>query len=93
MVVCCVALTVNLYGQKEGEVFVVRAMVCDSMGMAIKDAAVYDAKNGLRSITDQDGVAQIATRLGETLYFSHLSFKTEAVHIKKDLLVTDGEDH
>ena len=93
MVVCCVALTVNLYGQKEGEVFVVRAMVCDSVGTAIKDAAVYDAKNDLRSITDQDGVARMATRLGETLYFSHLSFKTEAVHIKKDLLVADGDGH
>ena len=93
MVVCCVALTVNLYGQKDGEVFVVRAMVCDSVGTAIKDAAVYDAKNDLRSITDQDGVARIATHLGETLYFSHLSFKAEAVRIKKDLLVADGEGH
>lgn len=85
--------TVSLFAQNEGEVFTVRALVCDSLGTAVKDVAVYDLKNDLRSITDQDGVARIAARLGETLCFSHLSFKTEDVCIKKELLVADGEGH
>ncbi|MBR4562766.1 MAG: hypothetical protein IKO23_12720 [Bacteroidales bacterium] len=79
----------SLFAQTKGEVFTVEALVCDSVGTAIKDVAVCDAKNNLRSITDQDGVARIATRLGETLYFSHVSFNNKLVRIEKKDLIED----
>lgn len=77
----------------KGEVFTVEALLCDSLGMAIKDVAVYDAKNNIRSVTDRDGIARIATRLGETLYFSHLSFNTKPVRIEKKSLIEGDEGH
>ena len=73
-----VCLGFTLFAQTEGRVFVVEAFVCDSTGAAIRDVAVYDANNDLRSITDRDGIARIATRMGETLYLSHLSYKTKS---------------
>lgn len=82
-----------LFAQTKGEVFTVEALVCDSLGMAIKDVAVYDAKNNIRSVTDRDGIARIATRLGETLYFSHLSFNTKPVRIEKKSLIEGDEGH
>ena len=83
-------LASTLFAQT-GKVFIVEALVCDSTGTAIKDVAVYDSKDNLRSITDRDGMARIATRMGETLYFSHLSYKKKAVHIDKKMLI-EGED-
>lgn len=73
------------------EVFTVEALVCDSMGTAIKDVAVYDAKNNIRSVTDRDGIARIATHMGETFSFSHLSFNTKIVRIEKKVLIEDKE--
>lgn len=81
----------TLFAQTEGKVFIVEALVCDSIGAAIKDVAVYDAKDNLRSVTDRDGIARIATRMGESLYFSHLSFKKKAVRMDKKTLI-EGED-
>ena len=81
----------SLFAQAGDEVFTVEALVCDSMGTAIKDVAVYDAKNNIRSVTDRGGIARIATRLGETLYFSHLSFNTKSVRIEKKSLIEDDE--
>lgn len=75
--------TFSLFAQTEGKVFVVEALVCDSTGAAIRDVAVYDANNDLRSITDRDGIACIATRMGETLYLSHLSYKTKSILIEE----------
>ena len=80
-----------LFAQTENEVFTVEALVCDSTGVAIKDVAVYDAKNNVRSITDRDGIARIATRMGEILYLSHLSYKTKSFQIEEKSLV-DSED-
>ena len=76
-----------LFAQTKGEVFTVEALVCDSIGAGIKDVAVYDAKNNVRSVTDRDGMARIATRLGETFSFSHLSFKNKTVRIEKKSLI------
>ena len=84
-----IALTIS--AQTKNEVFVVDALVCDSTGTGIKDVAIYDAKNNLRSVTDRDGIASIATRMGETLYFSHLSFKKQVVRIADKSLI-DNED-
>ena len=84
-------LVPTLYAQSGKEVFTVEALVCDSTGAAIKDVAVYDAKDNLRSVTDRDGIARIATRMGETLYLSHLSFKKQAVRIEDKSLI-DNED-
>lgn len=81
----------SLFAQMEGNVFVVEALVCDSTGAAIKDVAVYDSNNDLRSITDRDGIARIATRMGETLYLSHLSYKTKSFLIEEKSLI-DSED-
>jgi len=81
----------SLFAQTEGKVFVVEALVCDSTGAAIKDVAVYDAKNNVRSITDRDGIARIATRMGETMYLSHLSYKTKSFRIEEKSLI-DSED-
>ena len=84
-------LSSALFAQTNGEVFTVEALVCDSTGIGIKDVAVYDEKNDLRSITDRDGVARIATRLGETFSFSHLSFNTKTVRIEKiNLIENEG---
>lgn len=83
--------TFSLFAQTEGKVFVVEALVCDSTGATIKDVAVYDANNGLRSITDRDGIARIATRMGETLYLSHLSYKTKSILIEEKSLM-DSKD-
>jgi hypothetical protein len=83
----------SLFAQTEDKVFTVEALVCDSVGTVIKDVAVYDAKNNLRSVTDQDGIARIATRLGETLSFSHLSFKTKTVRVEKKTLIESTEGH
>lgn len=80
-----------LFAQTKGEVFTVEALVCDSIGAGIKDVAVYDAKNNVRSVTDRDGMARIATRLGETYSFSHLSFKTKTVRIEKKTLIENEE--
>ncbi len=80
-----------LFAQSGKEVFTVETLVCDSTGAAIKDVAVYDAKDNLRSVTDRDGIARIATRMGETLYLSHLSFKKQAVRIEDKSLI-DNED-
>ena len=87
-----ILLSVTLFAQTEGKVFVVEALVCDSTGAAIRDVAVYDANNDLRSITDRDGIARIATRMGETLSFSHLSYKTKSFQIEdKSLIDTEDE--
>ena len=86
-----VCLGFTLFAQTKGKVFVVEALVCDSTGAAIRDVAVYDGNNDLRSITDRDGIARIATRIGETLYFSHLSFKKKTIRIDKKTLI-EGED-
>ena len=91
LVLLSILFSASLFAQTEGKVFVVEALVCDSIGAAIKDAAVYDAKDNLRSVTDHDGMARIATRMGETLYFSHLSYKKKAVHIDKKTLI-ESED-
>lgn len=92
IIVLFVALfSTSLFAQTEDKVFIVEALVCDSTGAAIKDIAVYDAKDNIRSVTDRDGIARIATRMGETLYFSHLSFKKKAVRIDKKTLI-EGED-
>ena len=81
----------TLFAQTEGKVFVVEALVCDSTGAAIRDVAVYDANNDLRSITDRDGIARIATRMGETLYLSHLSYKTKSILIEDKALMDSGD--
>lgn len=92
IIVLFVALfSTSLFAQTEDKVFIVEALVCDSTGAAIKDIAVYDAKDNIRSVTDRNGIARIATRMGETLYFSHLSFKKKAVRIDKKTLI-EGED-
>lgn len=83
--------TFSLFAQTEGKVFGVEALVCDSTGGAIRDVAVYDANNDLRSITDRDGIARIATRMGETLYLSHLSYKTKSILIE-DKSLMDSKD-
>ena len=80
-----------LFAQTGNEVFMVEVLVCDSMGAAIKDVAVYDAKNNIRSVTDRDGIARIATRMGETLSLSHLSYKTKSFRIEEKSLI-DTED-
>ena len=56
-----------LFGQ-EGKVFTIEVFVCDSTARPIKGVAVYDTKNNLRSVTNREGMARVATRQGETLY-------------------------
>ena len=80
-----------LFAQTGNEVFTVEVLVCDSMGAAVKDVAVYDAKNNIRSVTNRDGIARIATRMGETLSLSHLSYKTKSFRIEEKSLI-DTED-
>ena len=87
------SVSAPIFAQTKGEVFTVEALVCDSTGAAIKDVAVYDAKNNIRSVTDRDGIARIATRLGETLSFSHLSFKTITARIEKKSLIENEKGH
>ena len=91
LVLFFILLSSSLFAQTEDKVFVVEALVCDSTGAAIRDVAVYDANNDLRSITDRDGIARIATRMGETLYLSHLSYKTKSILIE-DKSLMDSED-
>ena len=91
LALCLLFFASSLFAQTEGKVFVVEALVCDSTGAAIKDVAVYDAKNNIRSVTDRDGVARIATRIGETLSLSHLSYKTKSFRIEDESLI-DTED-
>ena len=91
LILLLLLFTTALFAQTGKKVFTVEALVCDSTGTAIRDVAVYDAKNNLRSVTDRDGIARIATRLGETLYLSHLSFKKQAVRIEAKSLI-DNED-
>ena len=50
----------------KGDLFIVEALVCDSTGIVIKDVAVYDSKDNIRSVTDRDGIARFATSIGET---------------------------
>ena len=85
--------TFSLFAQTEGKVFVVEALVCDSTGATIKDVAVYDANNGLRSVTDRDGIARIATHIGETLCLSHLSFMAKTFRIEENSLIDSGDGH
>ena len=91
LVLFFILLSSSLFAQTEGKVFIVEALVCDSTGAAIRDVAVYDANNDLRSVTDRDGIARIATRMGETLYLSHLSYKTKSIQIE-DKSLMDSED-
>ena len=81
----------TLFAQTEGKVFVVEALVCDSTGAVIRDVAVYDANNDLRSVTDRDGIARIVTHMGETLYLSHLSYKTKSILIEDKALMDSGD--
>lgn len=91
LVLFFILLSFSLFAQTVDKVFVVEALVCDSTGAAIRDVAVYDANNDLRSITDRDGIARIATRMGETLYLSHLSYKTKSILIE-DKSLMDSKD-
>lgn len=88
-----VFLTFTLFAQTGNEFFVVEALVCDSIGAAIKDVAVYDEKDILCSITDQDGIARIGTRIGETFYFTHLSYRKEAIRVEKGTLIENEDGH
>lgn len=79
-----------LFGQS-GKVWRLEVLVCDSIAQPIKDVAIYDAKNNLRSVTDYEGRASIATRQGEMLYFSHLSFERKSYRVDKRTLTDIGE--
>lgn len=79
-----------LFGQ-EGKVFTIEVFVCDSTARPIKDVAVYDTKNNLRSVTNREGMARVATRQGETLYFSHLGFDRKTFRVDKRTLAEVGE--
>lgn len=72
----------TLFGQA-GKVWTMHVLVCDSVSNPIPDVAIYDAKDNLRSVTDRDGMATVATRQGETLYFSHLSYQRKALRVDK----------
>ena len=66
-------------------------LVCDSIAQPIKDVAIYDAKNNLRSVTNSEGRASVATRQGETLWFSHISFERKTYRVDKRTLTDIGE--
>lgn len=66
-----------------GQMWTMHVLVCDSMAKPIADVAVYDAKDNLKSVTNGDGMAKIAVRHGEMLYFSHLSFQRQAYRVDK----------
>lgn len=85
--------TFSLFAQTVDKVFVVEALVCDSTGATIKDVAVYDKNNTLRSVTDRDGIARIATHIGETLCLSHLSFMAKTFRIEENSLIDSGDGH
>ena len=91
LVLFFILLSSSLFAQTEDRVFVVEALVCDSTGMAIRDVAVYDANNDLRSVTDRDGIARIVTHIGETLYLSHLSYKTKSIQIEDKSMMDSGD--
>ena len=93
LVLLFILLSSSLFAQTEGKVFVVEALVCDSTGAAIKDVVVYDENNNLRSVTDRDGIARIATRMGETLYLSHLSFMAKTFRIEENSMIDSGDGH
>lgn len=63
------------------------AFVCDSIGNAIKDVGVYDTHNNLRGVSNSEGVAHVATHIGESLILSHVSFQNKGVTIRKDNLM------
>lgn len=79
-----------LFGQS-GKVWTLEVLVCDSIAQPIKDVAIYDAKNNLRSVTNSEGRASVATRQGETLWFSHLSFERKTYRVDKRTLTDIGE--
>lgn len=85
--------TFSLFAQTVDKVFVVEALVCDSTGATIRDVAVYDKNNTLRSVTDRDGIARIATHIGETLCLSHLSFMAKTFRIEENSLIDSGDGH
>lgn len=76
----------SIFGQ-EGQVWIMHVLVCDSMAKPVTDVAVYNDENNLLSVTDSDGVAKIAVRQGEMLYFSHLSFLRQAYRVDKQKLI------
>ncbi len=53
-----------LFGQ-EGKVLTIEIFVCDSAARPIKDVAIYDTENRLRSVTNREGMARVATRQDE----------------------------
>ena len=79
-----------LFGQP-GKVWTLEVLVCDSITQPIKDVAIYDAKNNLQSVTNHEGRASVATRQGEMLYFSHLSFERKSFRVDKRTLTDIGE--
>lgn len=93
LVLFFILLSFSLFAQTEGKFFVVEALVCDSTGAAIRDVAVYDKNNTLRSVTDRDGIARIATHIGETLCLSHLSFMAKTFRIEENSLIDSGDGH
>ena len=79
-----------LFGQP-GKVWTLEVLVCDSITQPIKDVAIYDAKNNLRSVTNHVGRASVATRQGETLCFSHLGYERKTYRVDKRTLTDIGE--
>lgn len=49
-----------LFGQ-EGKVLTLEVFVCNSTARPIKDVAIYDTENRLRSVTNREGMARVAT--------------------------------
>ena len=66
-------------------------LVCDSLQNPIPDVGIYDTKDNIRGVTNRNGLAQVYTKQGERLYFSHLAYNKQPFRVDKRKMV-DIED-
>lgn len=79
-----------LFGQA-GQMWMMNVLVCDSLQNPIPDVGIYDTKDNIRGVTNRNGLAQVYTKQGERLYFSHLAYNKQPFRVDKRKMV-DIED-
>ena len=69
--------------QRKEPLIAIEIIVSDESGNVLKDVTIYNSKNELKGITNQEGIAWIYAYKSDTVIFSHLSFEPKAVKISE----------
>lgn len=69
--------------QRKEPLLTIEIIVSDESGNVLKDVAIYNSKNKLKGITNQEGIAWIYAYKSDAVVFSHLSFEPKVVKISE----------